>query len=99
MKLFTIQGQIDTVAERWREQYPNSKQEIYERLIALSSPTRADVDAAIGNSSWLSLTCDECQEHVDALVELGEEPDWESATVHICLECLRKANELIEGNA
>ena len=40
--------------------------------------------------------CHECGEKTWDMVELGEPPDYESATASICLKCLRAAIELIE---
>lgn len=41
-------------------------------------------------------TCDECCEKADNVVQIGEEPDYESSTAKICEPCLRKALALIE---
>lgn len=40
------------------------------------------------------LVCDECSEKVNIAIQLGEEPDYESATAIICESCLNKAKEL-----
>ena len=59
--------------------------------------SEADIAAIIGNRSWTELRCDECGERVDALVQVGDEPDYESATVRICLACAEKAVAALRG--
>jgi len=44
----------------------------------------------------ISARCDECKKYYNNVVELGEEPDYDSATARICGECLRKAAALLE---
>ena len=51
----------------------------------------ADVTAIIGNDSWTSLKCDECGKYVDAVVQVGEEPDYESYSAKLCKPCVYKA--------
>ena len=66
--------------------------EVYRALVALGpTPTREQVDAAIGNASWTSTKCDHCGARDVPVVELGQEPDYESATADVCAECLREA--------
>ncbi len=66
------------------------------------SPTphriRAALAAIIGNTSWAEpKTCHECGEASWDVVQVGEEPDSESATALICVHCLRKATALVTG--
>jgi hypothetical protein len=101
MKVFTTRERIASVGERWRSTYPQSrfairtddKADIYRRLQALDLATCSPqaVDEAIGNSSWTRINCDECKAQVDWVVQLGEEPDYESSTACICRSCLNKA--------
>lgn len=42
------------------------------------------------------LICDECSESVNAVVSLGEDPDTESRTACICVDCLKDAMYLME---
>lgn len=51
----------------------------------------AAIDVAIGNSSWTRLKCDECDNDVQELVQIGQEPDYESATANVCFDCLHRA--------
>lgn len=104
MKLITQRELIRGVAAKWREQYaPNGKwlsvgaafdkREVYERLRELDGETVAaeQVDGIIGNGSWTSLRCDDCDVSVGAVVEVGQPPDYESATARLCEACARKA--------
>jgi hypothetical protein len=49
---------------------------------------------AYGNSSFARNDCTECGNDVDITIEIGEEPDYESNTTWLCLECLQKAVKL-----
>ncbi len=40
--------------------------------------------------------CNECGKNADIVVQLGQEPDYESATANICLDCLKRAVEICE---
>jgi len=42
--------------------------------------------------------CHECDARVD-VVQVGQEPDYESATANVCLVCLKKAVALLEQSA
>ena len=105
MKLTTERDLIHNVATRWYEQYKSmfvqypDKKEIYEKLNALNTETAipADVIAIIGNDSWTTQFCDECKEKSSILMEIGEEPDYESSTARICPACLEKALVLVRG--
>lgn len=74
-------------------------QKIHAKVAALNPETAtvAEVEAAMGFSGWLNETfCRECQHHVDVVVQLGEEPDYESRTTELCLDCLRSAVKAAE---
>ena len=58
--------------------------------------SKGEVDALIGNKSWTRVeNCSECGAEAVAVVELGEEPDYDSMTAFVCESCLRKALDLI----
>jgi len=107
MKLITIRSQIIEVADRWDAQYPISRygdnpntKAVSEKLrsIDLSTATTADVESIIGNCSWAGpRECDECNLSFDVVVELGDEPDYDSNTVRLCVGCLYRALELADG--
>lgn len=111
MKLINEKTEIESVAERWKAAYcrdgdwrdygGSSKEAIYLRLLALpQNATAKDIASIIGNSSWAGpQQCHECgDEDAEAVVQIGQEPDYESATADICLSCLRKAVALIESS-
>lgn len=88
------------MADRWRDVYcrngnwlyDDGKRTIWEKLAALgTNPHPDDVDAAIGNGSWTECRCDECRGLFEEVVEVGQEPDYESATARICKGCLTMA--------
>jgi len=104
MKLITQRDMILGVAKRWFAQYGHALHESgfrdthtfgntleRLRLLDLETASAKDVADIIGNASWTDLTCDECQSHVDLVVQVGQEPDYESATASLCKECLAKA--------
>lgn len=106
MKLMTERGQVLDVADEWRKvycqghRYGSDKDSIQIKLDALDveTATAADVAAIIGNDEWVKpRTCNECGADTYDAVQLGEEPDYESSTAIVCLDCLRKAVALFEG--
>ena len=46
-----------------------------------------------------SQRCDECSELSNAVVEIGAEPDWESATAYVCAKCIEKAFRAFDAEA
>lgn len=106
MRLFTTRTRILAVADRWQAQYYKrrngewvdaDKKATWERLVALDKlkATTEDVVAIVGNGSWTRTACDECGADVDAVVQLGQEPDYESSTAMVCEACLRSALDRI----
>jgi len=96
MKLITRQSLANKACERWAEQYPierwPDRQLVLKKLIELGDNCNPDeVDAIIGNGSWTRTKCDECNndDGVD-VIQLGQEPDYESNTANICKDCLDK---------
>ena len=97
MELLTVRSQIMAIVDRRLKQYPYNKSEILIKLRALNleTATPRDIKTIIGNGSWTNLECNECGiDEKDAVMCLGEPPDYESATIYICLSCLKKALEL-----
>lgn len=91
MKLINERNSVRDVAARWERQYPKDghygenkeTQAITTALYKLDveTATAADVAEIVGNNSWCEpLTCDECGEDVSTAVQLGQEPDYGSAT-------------------
>ena len=100
MIVITEQDLIKTVCERWKSRYGASwyreHLEIYRKLKLLNNPTSDEIAAIIGNSSWTISMCDECEQHVTKVMELGQELDYESRTVRLCQYCLQKAIDIIK---
>ncbi len=105
MKIVSRTEICQIAPERWAEQYRNTRHTIHaERTVRLSllSPqdrTPEKIDAIIGNPSWTTNCCDECGVNQEILVRLGEEPDYGSRYLDLCLNCLRAAVALAEQNA
>jgi len=101
MKIITKQHKIDNITKSWYKQYKRymtpggDKLEIYEKLLKLDQPTEAEIIDIIGNKSWTENYCDECGEDWEILIQIGQEPDYESRTAKICQSCLRKASDII----
>jgi hypothetical protein len=81
---------------------PGRGERIHEGLLALDveTATAADVDAVIGFAKgWVAPeSCYECGDRSWDVVQLGEEPEYESHTAYICGSCLRKALGLVSGD-
>ena len=101
MKFITIRDLIRSVARRWYGTYHPERTERwsllgiepekkYESLSAMDveTATAEDVADIVGNDSWTNLQCDECGESVTMVVQLGQEPDYESNTANVCIRCL-----------
>jgi hypothetical protein len=108
MKVITQRVLIREAAQRWREQYGanhrwgRDKDDVYAKLAALDveRATAADVDAIIGNTSWTEVpACDECGKRRNEVVQIGQEPDYESSTAEVCVPCLRAAIKAAKGTA
>ena len=103
-RMVTRQGQVATVAERWKAQYHTregwtqvmggSSRDYYDRLAALdlSTATTDDVKAIIGNDSWTYLDCGGCGKGADAVVLFGADDGDESFL--LCRACLTTGAEL-----
>lgn len=102
MEVITKQQIVDDVPRRWEAQYRHwddvRKQDILTQLKALEKPIDASaVNTIIGKDSWTQVKCDECGQSVELVVQLGQEPDYESATACICVKCLKAAVKLAKG--
>lgn len=95
------------IAERWFKvynrngnwHYGEDKRTIYENLKALGKGPDPDlVDIAIGNDSWTRCSCDECGDAFEEVVQVGQEPDYESATASLCFDCVLKALVIVHEN-
>lgn len=97
MKLSAEKQLILGIVKAWESSYPKPRgtytQEALDLLKQLdfTVTTAEDIASIIGNSSWTDIQCDECNCLVKAAVQLGHEPDYDSATAMICFDCLEKA--------
>lgn len=93
-RIILRQHAVDRVPERWARQYsrPNedaSKRAITAALANLTAPIdRDEVDRIIGNKSWTECRCDLCGENREALIRVGDEPDYETRWLDICPLCI-----------
>jgi len=104
MYLITRKQLIKNVPKRWDEQYPpntagTDKVVIGKQLkkLNLETATIHDIKNVIGNYSWTSMKCDECgrdDDDLDAVIQVSEEPDYESNTASLCKKCVKKAKDL-----
>lgn len=103
MKLITAEILAREAPKKWAQAYRDSgygpdKKEITKKLNALTPEqlTPETVNAIIGNDSWTSVnSCDECgNEKPGAVVEVGQEPDYESNTAYLCAECVQRAAKI-----
>lgn len=102
-EVITLRSQVRTVADRWADQYrywdhDAEKVAIGAALRALDPETATPDDVAIiiGNRSWACPTeCDGCGEAFDAVVRVGEEPDYRTCV--LCIGCVRAALAALEA--
>jgi hypothetical protein len=98
MKLISRRTRASGAASEWRAQYGRDQDGIAKRIEALGpSPEPDAVNAVIGNDTWTSCRCDECGHEVEFVVEVGEEPGYESSTATLCGECVRRAMAIVLG--
>lgn len=103
MRILTRQVIAQEAPQKWAREYSHmashSQSMITKELASLTKPINPDdVDRIVGNTSWTYLQhCSSCKENPDVIVEVGEAPDYDSATAWLCPSCLRKAVSLIEG--
>lgn len=101
MILITERDKIRGVADAWDKQYTGWQHDAQKmaigrelRKLDKETATAADVERIIGNDSWTQQECDECKQAVKAVVQVGDEPYYESNTVLLCVHCIGKAAEL-----
>ena len=108
MHLITRQDLANRAAQRFEERYgvlghwtlSNGRMpsEILTQLKALGpTPDPDQVDAIIGNTSWTAVPrCDECGATDQPYVaQVGEKPDYESNTAHLCPGCIHQLAKLV----
>lgn len=104
MKVITAEALALEAPRKWAYQYRDTrhgedKKDIGRKLDALQPDqlTPATINAVIGNDSWTRVPkCDECENETPGVViELGQEPDYESHTARLCVPCIQAAHKLI----
>lgn len=104
MKLIKQRDLIRTTAQRYEEQlfhtfgrYP-ARIEVLAKLRKLDAEaaTASEIDEIIGVKNWCNSFCDECNENVSDVVQIGDEPDYESHTAWICKKCAPKLIALLQ---
>ena len=108
MELFDERNQVRTVAKRWFRVYGRGTYGADKRgrmvgdelsELDVETATAEQVLEITGITGWVGKQkCDECGAESWSIVQLGEEPDYESNTSNICADCLRAALRLL-GNA
>ncbi len=94
MELQTRQTRASEAERCWREHYSHDTYLLprADKLHALGKDPDPDaVDKVIGNTLWTECECDECKQSSDAIVCVGEEPDYDSSTAWLCRACVEKA--------
>ena len=66
------------------------------RELDVETATAEDVQRIIGDTAWIP-GCNECGKKSCDVVRVGEEPDYESETAYICLDCAKEALQLLGG--
>lgn len=100
MEIITRNQRAFDAAGRWRELYPDDNFKTCDGPAGIKrkqlevlgpSPTPNEVDAVIGNTCWTEVRCDECGSTPDDFViQVGDEPDYDSSTVNLCADCIRQ---------
>ena len=104
MKLLDERTQVRKVAERWFRQYgegtygADKRGRMVGRELKALDPETATADEVaeiVGHCGWVCpQQCNECKANSWQVVQLGDEPDYESRTANVCADCLRKALSL-----
>lgn len=97
--LLTKQHLVNTVDERWKNQYyinsswdryGENKLNIYEQLVSLGEVKNPeDIDEIIGNSAWTRLICNNCNEDVDAVFIFCAD----ETSCYVCGDCVKIATQ------
>lgn len=109
MLLTTRQHLANNVAERFYNQYGpyfnstsaflggfDSRAKYNELLDLGKTPSIEAVERSM--KGWTLLQCDECKKSVEAVVQVGQPPDYESSTASICIDCAKAALKMLEAS-
>ena len=104
MKLRKKSELIESVVERYQRKFffaferegGSYYKDRYELL--KTTITEKEINDILGNSHWTENKCSECGKDVEVVVQVGQEPDYDSLTAYLCFSCIEKAGTLIKNN-
>lgn len=98
MFIQTRHSNAEKAADAWERAYKYDRDGKAAKIRALGNHPDPDaVNEIIGNQSWTRCLCNECNRDVEAVVQLGQEPDYESRTAWICRDCIKLALAAFDG--
>lgn len=62
-----------------------------------ATTTPDEFDALIGNVSWTQERCAICGKDTREWLRVGEEPDYESQTIWLCLDCAERIGDIAKA--
>ncbi len=100
-RLITQQDRMREVMAFWRENYPKHKDSPYwvgtDKMLELGDrATVADFEAH-GKLADTLICCNVCSERFTEVLQLGDEPDYDSQTVNICRGCAAALPSLFDA--
>lgn len=101
MRIIIDKDIIKGAKDKWKKQYSadigsgNRFDKVYEKLKKLKRPTAKKINDIIGNDSWTTFMCDECNESKREGVMFNE--DSYECCCELCFDCLEKALRLMKG--
>lgn len=91
MKLITKRSLIKAAHKRFTSSYMSKSYTDKMSKLDPETCTEDDIVLAVGNRTWTNLECDNCGKAVDAVVQVGQDVEYDSNVACVCLECLKKA--------
>jgi hypothetical protein len=108
MKVWNAETHAVWLRDSWLATYGEPGTRLTDSLKALGdtfTPDQLDecfasAAPARGHSNRVhrEFQCDECKGTFGQVIEVGEEPDYESKTCSLCLQCLFNALKAMEGD-
>lgn len=95
MELIRKSDKIKNISKTWNSHfYSNHSLDVIRignRLRDEKPDTEEKIINIIGNDSWTTNKCTECEVDCEVTVQLGEDLDYDSSTVRICFDCIEKS--------